>query len=158
MVHTTVFSITNTVPPKITVKRKKTPADIRATIQGLCDEAGYDPFREMIRLATETVETEVNGVMVKLPVCDIDQKIQIAKEIASYMAPKLKGIEIAGEVDHNFTMRILHFTEEGKSITVPAKVEEIVVPRIAQIEDKEEDEPEPVVTVKEPLARNNYTV
>lgn len=103
-----------------TLYGKKTPAEVRAAIQVLCEEGNYDPFRELIRLATETVETEIDGRMVNLPICTVDQKIAIAKEVASYIAPKIKNIEIKQEVTGEFTFKIEQFSTSGKSKTVVA--------------------------------------
>jgi hypothetical protein len=103
-----------------------TPAEVRSKINELCLKRNYNPFEELIRLATETVNTEVNGKMVKLPVCDVDQKILIAKEIASFLAPKLKSIEVDAHIDGDFTFKVKHFDELGREVK-PAVIE---MPRI----------------------------
>lgn len=71
----------------------------------------YDPFLKMIELATETQEVVVDEKIVRCAVCDVDQQITIAKEIASFIAPKLKGIELKAEVDAEFTFKVQQFAE-----------------------------------------------
>jgi hypothetical protein len=103
-----------------------TPAEVRSKINELCVKRNYNPFEELIRLATETVKTEVNGKMVELPICDVDQKILIAKEIASFLAPKLKSIEVDAHIDGDFTFKVKHFDELGNEVK-PVTIE---MPRI----------------------------
>lgn len=83
-----------------------TPGEIRAAIHRVCQENNYDPFRELIEMATGTYPCEVNGQIINMPICTVDQKIMIAKEIAPYLAPKLKNIEVTGEVDNKITFTI----------------------------------------------------
>lgn len=144
--------------PAQVIRRRQTPADVRSALQRACDEAGYDPFKELIRLATETFDTVVDGKTVTLPLCDTDQKISIAKELAQYLAPKLKGIEVEGQVDHEFTLKILHFNGETKEKIVD-------VPSSVATGDVVEDQraiakmlPEPQPPTQEERARADYTV
>ncbi len=90
-----------------TVYGRKTPAEVRAAIQDICERNDYDPFEQLIRLATETLETEIEGHTVKIPVATVDQKIAIAKEIAGYIAPKIKNIEVKQEVEGEIVFKVL---------------------------------------------------
>jgi hypothetical protein len=103
------------------VRGRLTPAEVRACIHTICQDNNYDPFRELIELATGTQEVEVNGKKLTIPLADVDQRITIAKEIAQYMAPKLKSIEVTGEVDNTWDIKITHFTESGKPVEVSAR-------------------------------------
>lgn len=90
-----------------TLYGRKTPAEVRAAIQDICESNNYDPFEQLIKLATETLETEIDGHVVRIPIASIDQKIAIAKEVASYIAPKIKNIEVKQEIDAEITFKIL---------------------------------------------------
>lgn len=128
---------------------QKTPAEVRAAIQSICEEENYDPFRELVRLAKETVKAEVDGKQVEIPVATVDQKIQIAKEIAAYLAPKIKGLEVKHEHTGGFKFIVQHITEDGAIIEAPASVMSGTQRRIAfeaekgiQPEESGQDEPE----------------
>lgn len=94
---------------------KLTPSEVRAKILGIMKSKNYDPFLELIELALEHSEVEVNGRIMKAYTCDVDQRITIAKEIASFIAPKLKGIEIRAEVDAEFTFKVQQFGESKQA-------------------------------------------
>ena len=124
----------------ITIPRKLTPADIRATISELCVKHNYNPFEELIDLARSYQDVDVDGKVVRCPVCSPEQRITIAKELAQYIAPKIKAVEVAVDSKENeFTMKITHFSEDGKTLDVPVKVEEITVPRVVVEEPVDED-------------------
>lgn len=116
-------------------KAKLTPSDVRAAIQSLCAELDYDPFRELIIIAQETLPTEINGEIVQIPIADTDQRITIAKEIASYLAPKLKTIEVEGNIKNDFTFTVRHVGEDGKDID-GLKMADVVSPVARQIEEE----------------------
>lgn len=99
-----------------TIYGKKTPAEVRAAIQSICEEMDYDPFKELVRYATEDFETIVDGHVVRLPLATMDQKITIAKEIASYIAPKIKNIEVKAEVEGEFTFKIINQALTGTGV------------------------------------------
>lgn len=82
---------------------------------GIMKSKNYDPFLELIELATEKQTVVVNDREMEVHTCDVDQRIAIAKEIASFVAPKLKGIEIKAEVDAEFTFKVQHFGESPSS-------------------------------------------
>lgn len=97
-----------------------TPAEVRAAIHKICKERNYDPFDELIQLATETQEVEINGKTITVPLASVDQKITIAKEIASYIAPKLRSVEIEAHMDSSWTIKIQKFGENtAKEVLAP---------------------------------------
>ena len=51
----------------------------------------YNPLSELLKLAHDNETTN-------------SEKISCHKEIAQYVHPKLKAIEMTGEVDHEFTI------------------------------------------------------
>ena len=118
------------------LRGKLTPQEVRATIHKLCEENDYDPFKELIILATEKQEITVAGKTLTVPVCDVDQRILIAKELAQYMAPKLKSIEVEGQIDAVFTFKIKHFDSTGNEMSGPVAEAEIVDKEVNRITDQ----------------------
>jgi hypothetical protein len=112
------------LPPALA--SKISPQEVRQAIHKIFEQHNYDPFKELIFLATATVPTEVNGQTINLPLCDIDQRILIARELASYVAPKLKNMEVSGTVDNQLTIKVkmigLSNTGQVGAINVPSEV------------------------------------
>lgn len=46
-------------------------------------------------------------------VCDVDQRIRIWVELLQYQMPKLRAIEVAGEIDNTLTVVIRKFDDSG---------------------------------------------
>jgi hypothetical protein len=94
-----------------------TPAEVRNTIHQICAKHNYDPFEELVKLAVGTHNVSINGEMMELPLCDIEQRITIAKELAPYLAPKLKNIEVKQEMTGGFHITLKRFGADEKVIT-----------------------------------------
>lgn len=105
------------------MRGKLTPAEVRNVIAEACKKKNYDPFEELIELATSKTTVTVNGEEVEVHTCDTDQRIIIAKEIASYMAPKLKNVEVRGEVTGDIHITVKNFTRTAiqEAVEVPQK-------------------------------------
>jgi hypothetical protein len=106
------------------LRGKLTPAEVRKNIQQACSTHQYDPFLELVKLATEKQQIDVKGVgVVEVHVLDADQRIVIAKEIASYLAPKLKNVEVDSKVSGEIKIVVRSFGSPGAAIDVPATQE-----------------------------------
>ena len=93
-------------------KKKLTPDEVRESIEAVCKESNYDPFKELIALATETVELQtVGGGSKVIHVATPDQRITIAKEIAGFLAPKLKSVEVKQEISGEINITVRKFTD-----------------------------------------------
>lgn len=103
------------------MRGRLTPSEVRNAIQKACDAQDYDPFVELIKLATEKTRVKVDGKVIEVHALDADQRITVAKEIASYMAPKLKNIEVKGEVDNNIHITVTNFSEMPAATVLDAK-------------------------------------
>ncbi len=122
------------------------PYEIRARIQSLCKDNNYDPFLELIELAKGFTEIEVNGEKVRIDKCTVDQKIAIAKEIAPYLAPKLKSMEITGQTDNSLTIEVV-MVGSGKSATMQlpgesanaAEVQKVLADRVLEAGNRKKD-------------------
>lgn len=102
-----------------------TPAEVRGAIQALCKELNYDPIRRLIELAQADQEVVVGDVKVKVPLADVDQQIAIAKEIAQYIAPKVKSVEVQGKVDTTLTVVIKKVGGSNKVIDLPVNTGQV---------------------------------
>lgn len=56
-------------------------------------------------------------------VCDVDQRIRIWIELLQYQMPKLRAIEVSGEVDNTLTVLIRKFDDSGSIRQVTTAVE-----------------------------------
>lgn len=100
---------------------KLTPAEARNAIREICEKKNYDPFRELIDLATQKQQVEIDGATVLVHSLDTEQRIAIAKEIAGYMAPKLKNIEVKGEITGDIHITVKSFAAPGQQPILEAK-------------------------------------
>jgi uncharacterized phage protein gp47/JayE len=105
-----------------------TANEIRFAINMLCEKHDYNPFEELIKLATEIKDVQVNGKVIQLPSCTVDQRIAIAKEIAPYLAPKMKNIEVKQEISQDVHIFVHKFTGD-KSLQEPVRQKAIDVKR-----------------------------
>jgi hypothetical protein len=92
------------------MRGKLTPNEFRNKLQEACAKHSYDPFEELIVLATTKVKMKIDGKDTLVHLLDSDQRIQVAKEIAQYVAPKLKGIEVKGEIDNKLEITVKTFS------------------------------------------------
>lgn len=86
----------------------------RALAQDACDKHGYNPFEEMIVMATEKEKIEVNGQIMEVHSSTREQRISIAKEIASYLAPKVKTQDTGAKGPSSFHITINRFGRDEK--------------------------------------------
>lgn len=99
---------------------KLSPNKVREAIDLICRKHLYDPFTELIEIATGYENTAVVGkdgveFMVRTRIASVQQRIDIAKELASYMAPKLKSMEVVGQIDNTLHITIEKVGDDGKT-------------------------------------------
>jgi hypothetical protein len=94
--------------PAPVTRGRLTPAEVRAAINDICAKHNYNPFEELIKLAVATQNVKIGDEVKTINVCDVDQRISIAKELAPYLAPKLKTIEVEqGEGSGGLTINVV---------------------------------------------------
>lgn len=87
------------MPPKIL-----TTMEIRSRIIGLMNERNYDPIRELIKIANNNTTDEKT-------------RIEIHKELAQYIAPKLKSTDLQVSGDLQLTVNVVKFsTASGQQL------------------------------------------
>lgn len=69
--------------PKTGGRKAGTP-NKRRSIEEVCQELGLDPFREMGRIASDVADPN---------------RFQALKELAQYLEPKRKAVELSGGLD-----------------------------------------------------------
>ncbi len=80
------------MPPKIL-----TSMEMRSRIIHLMNERNYDPIRELIRIANNNLTDEKT-------------RIEIHKELAQYIAPKLRSADLQVSGDLQLTVNVVKFT------------------------------------------------
>ena len=66
-------------------RKKGTPNKKTASIQAKLDKHGCDPIEEMAKLAMESIKKD-----------DVQTATSLLKELAQYVAPKRKAVEVSG--------------------------------------------------------------
>lgn len=96
--------------PSTTLSRKK-KSEIKRLAEKACAETGYNPFDELIALATETEEIQIKGKTLTVHKSSRSERIAIAKEIASYVQPKIKSTETEEKSAPTFNIVVQNFSE-----------------------------------------------
>ncbi len=84
-----------------------TTAEIRQRIANLFAARKYDPIKEMVDLVMATND-EGNFIY------PADFRLEIHKELAPYIAPKLKAQEITEKVDMSITINVVKFGDNSR--------------------------------------------
>lgn len=125
--------------------KAQTPQGLRARLEEALSKFGITAaFEPLIELATERYPADfpVENLRGQL-VCTVDQRIKIWTEILQYQMPKLKAVEVAGQVDNSITVIVRRFG--GDSIVeraIPTQATEVPV------EIKQLPEQPPGVSIK----------
>lgn len=90
---------------------KMTPKEIRQHVIDLCMKHDYDPIESLMSIALEGYKVMVDGNEITVPIEPKDA-ITIHKEIAGYIAPKVKTIDIQGEVKQDIKITVQKFGEQ----------------------------------------------
>lgn len=113
------------------VRAGMTPAEMRQHIKDVCGKYDYDPLNELIALTRggyDHLSRELRKIAAKKTTTKTDREtllktadlldhfgpdvkdcILIHKEILSYIAPKLRAMEVHQEVDANININITKF-------------------------------------------------
>lgn len=100
---------------QLTKKSKYSPSALRQrldeTLAGFGINAAFEP---LIELATERFPKDYHDEKLRGAfVCTVDQRIKIWTELLSYQLPKLKAVEVAGQVDNSITVLIRRFGDDA---------------------------------------------
>jgi len=75
------------------------PTNVRETIRKIMKDHNYEPFKEMILIAKD-------------PDTDRRTRASMAVELAQYIAPKLKGLDIDAKASGSIQVIVQKFAEE----------------------------------------------
>lgn len=88
--------------------QRKTPKDLRDALNLLFEKHDFSPAEELVEMVLETDST---GQYVLSP----DQRIRILSDLQSYVMPKLKSVEVSGEVEHKHSIVIVRYGDDGRT-------------------------------------------
>jgi hypothetical protein len=103
-----------------------TPPNIRETLKKLMKDHNYDPFKEMILIAKD-------------PDTDRRTRASMATELAQYIAPKLKGIDIDAKASGSIQVIVQRFADEVLSDDEPKTID--INPALENSEESPEEKP-----------------
>lgn len=89
------------------LRQDMSPQEVRKHIMSVCLDHGYNPVEELVSIAQNT--------------SDVDLAAKIHMELLSYMAPKLKAMQVDARITGNIKVSIKQFViqqvnvEDGKS-------------------------------------------
>lgn len=81
---------------------KLSTSELRQVLDAAIEETGIEPICEMLR-------------MVRAGELTMDQKIKILSEVNSYRMPKLKAVEVKGDIDLSITVNVKHYDQKVQS-------------------------------------------
>lgn len=122
----------------LALKPGASPSDYREHIIQLCIENDYDPIRELLvitrggvarkmfddmceissRIKIEDDKDRLIEIAKAILACGADSKdtIGIHKEILQYVTPKLRSLDVSGEVKKDISIKITRYDEAGNNI------------------------------------------
>ena len=81
----------------------KYPKTFRDQLWAYCAQLGVNPHHYLADLLADTSEVAIGvdpeGRPIMAPAVSVQLKFQAAKELAQYLAPKLRSVELTGDVD-----------------------------------------------------------
>lgn len=89
-------------------KKSMTPAAYRQRLLETLDEMGLDPTKELVKILQE-------GVI------DTDQRLKILFNLQELVVPKMRSIDVTGDLDVSITVNIQRF---GREIPLEQRVQE----------------------------------
>lgn len=101
---------------KITEKKKRrTASELRAAMDILMEKYDFSPAEELIKLALEKREGGDFDGMYELDASgQRSLRVSILQELMGYVQPKLKSVEVTGEVKHSHEVHIIRWGDDGQ--------------------------------------------
>ena len=97
---------------------EKQSKEFRLKLKDLCDTYDYDPFEAMIIMCHTKVDVTdaLTGEVTTQPLLRPMEQIAVHKEIAQYLAPKLKALEIQVDPEAQRVIFNMNMGEKAKVI------------------------------------------
>lgn len=110
------------------VSKKRTAKDMREALDLLREKHDFSAAEELIELAME-----LRGKPLLL-----NLRVKILETLLEYEVPKLKSVEVTGEVEHSHTITIVRYGEDGsirqEKLQDPGSVKVLAAPVTNAIE------------------------
>jgi hypothetical protein len=104
---------------KVAQRGRKSPAELRDALELLMQKFDMQPAEELVKMAMETRELEDGS---KVWALAPELRARILSDLMQYQMPKLKAVEVSGTVDHNHTIMIVRYGEDGAVRREPINV------------------------------------
>lgn len=91
-------------------RTRASPLRMRAIIDDLCTKHGVEPAEELMKLA---LQKNAEGQFLLGP----SDRIRIWSELIQYRMPKMKSLEVSGQVQTDVTVRVVSFREPSRVIS-----------------------------------------
>ena len=112
------------------MSRPKSSAEIREGLMLICQKYSMIPAEELIKMAMETRELP-DGT--KVWALTPELRTKILTEILGYQMPKLKAVEVQGQIDHEHHIMIVRYGEDGGIRKEPRQLNTMLaVPNVRQ--------------------------
>lgn len=85
---------------KASQKQRRNVAELQAAVRKHMGKAKYDPFIAMIEIAQEAQQ-----------IGDLSTALAAAKELANYLLPKLKSVEVTGAIETHAVNHVVSFID-----------------------------------------------
>jgi hypothetical protein len=102
----------------------KHPISFREQLRQYCASIGVDPFRYMADLIanqeTVVIGVDAGGMPLTQPAVPTTTKFNAAKELATFLEPKLKSVEVTGAPDNPLHYHFAAFLDAFEHVHGPA--------------------------------------
>ena len=84
-------------------KKKRTAAELRQAMELLMEKHDFSPIEELIEIAIDLRDRPLM----------LNMRVNILQDLAAYVQPKLKSVEMTGQVDHQHHIHIVRYGPDG---------------------------------------------
>lgn len=95
-------------------KKRRSAKELQEAMHLLMEKYDFSPAEELVKLAIEMRDEPVN----------LEIRVGILKELLAYTSPKLKSVEVHGEVEHKHEIIITRWGPDGSIVKETPKLRE----------------------------------
>jgi hypothetical protein len=93
------------------VKKKRTAAELRQALDLLMEKYDFSPAEQLIQLVMEKKDPDDPESEFRM---EERLRVHILETLLEYTMPKLKSVEMSGTVEHNHSVVVVRYGEDGK--------------------------------------------
>jgi hypothetical protein len=129
----------------LAIRRGATPSEMSERMRELCNINGYDPIFELMDMVRSGVKVQAKdsdgNTLTEFVPLDAKELIAIHKEMAKYIYPTLKSVDIQGQIDANVTVQVKQYGVpfQGKQTAVDAEftpLQEVIAKNVKEVLDQ----------------------